>query len=99
MHNHHRRIPLEHATLPQVHIRVTYQLIRLHAKRHPEFYGAFPANGIMVLVKLLEKHNFGALAAYGKAASRHVAGGMPMRTWRDLSPWDWKRSVFKQRWR
>jgi len=76
-----------------------YQLIRLHNKRHPEAYGAFPANGIMMLLSLLEKNHFGVLAAYTKAASRHVAGGASMKTWRTLEPWDWKRSVFKQRWR
>lgn len=93
------RPPLDRVTLTQVHIRVVYQLVRLDYKRTPRAYGAFPALAIQRVADALQRDGFGGLAAYAKAASRHVAGGISMARWRDSEPTNWQRSVFKQRWR
>lgn len=99
MSNNGLRVPLHHATPTQVYIRVTYHLIRLHHKHNEQLYGAFPAVGIGHLLDDLKPFRFGAIFAYTQAAQRHVLGGMSMREWRTLEPWNWRRSVFKQRWR
>lgn len=93
------RPPLHHSTPTQIYIRVSYQLIKLHHRRNKHLYGAFPAVGIGHLLDDLKPYRFGAIFAYIKAAQRHVLGGMSMNTWRELEPWTWNRSVFKQRWR
>lgn len=93
------RRPLHHVTPTEVYIRVAAALIKRAYRQEPESFGAYPAPRIERLAEQLRSSGLPVLTPWLKAAARHVAQGMPLRTWEQSMPWDWNRAVFKQQWR
>jgi len=93
------RPPLTDVPFSVVLARVTYQLVRRDVLKYPLAYAVFAPAGIQSLAESLRDEGFLSLAAYTKAAARHVAGGFSMAEFRSMQVWNRHRSVYKQRWR
>lgn len=78
-----QRSLLETAPMSEVLTRVTYQLIVLRYRSHPETFRTNPAIGILVYANLLHLDGFAALGHMATTAAGALAADYTLADWRD----------------
>lgn len=77
--------------------RIAYQVIALHYRKHPDYYG-HPPTAILNLAERYRTHPFGWLYWSLRSAATWNAHGISLRQWRDeLSLADRDRALHKRK--